>query len=127
VRAAAGAHNMITSEGCHILKWPLPEIAFAVDSGPGGRPIHTYRYGAKVLPVKGRRASQPSQCAHYRAGPDASTRIETFEADVTLPSTLPAAVAGAEYVLCAAGGKGFFSAEAVDNLVSMWLAASMVL
>jgi dTDP-4-dehydrorhamnose reductase len=25
-------------------------------------------------------------------------------------------VAGAEYVLCAAGGKGFFSAEAVDNL-----------
>jgi uncharacterized protein YbjT (DUF2867 family) len=50
------------------------------------------------------------------AGPDASTRIETFEADVTLPSTLPAAVAGAEYVLCAAGGKGFFSAEAVDNL-----------
>jgi len=34
-----------------------------------------------------------------------------------LPDTLAAAVQGAQYIICAAGGKGFWSAEAVDNKV----------
>lgn len=53
-------------------------------------------------------------CAGFKGVP----RLELLEADITVPNTLPAAVEGAEYVVCAAGGKGFFSAESVDNVVS---------
>jgi hypothetical protein len=53
------------------------------------------------------------------AGAKGMTRLVLIDADITEPSTLPPAVAGAEYVVCAVGGHGFFSAESVDNVVSV--------